>query len=230
MKKQSPVSHKFSEAEYEFGDINDYLVPLSKRDASSEERNNNPLCLFDLSSLNRIGFRGANIVQWLIDQHNLDVPEINRATLIEQELLIARLSQTEIMILQDVSDTSSSFSKVIDKTGTDALSDKYPGIYYLPRQDSHACFLLKGEQCAELLSKLCAVDLSIYKFANMSIVQTSMARTSVIIIRRDLTGIQGYIVLVDTSLAYYLWDCLLDAMQEFNGCVPGYNAIKSSIY
>lgn len=221
MLKQSPVFHKFSEAEYEFGEANGYRVPLIKRNAGKEERGNDCLWLCDMSSLNRVGFRGADIDQWLREQHEMDMPGINRAIVVEQGLLIVRLSQTEIMILEDMSDVDSDFSKVTDKTGTDALSDKHSEIYYLPRQDSHSCFMVSGKHCAELFAKLCAIDLRVGKFPNMSVAQTSLARANTIIIRRDLANTPGYFILTDSSLAEYLWDCLFDAMQEFDGKIIG---------
>ena len=99
------------------------------------------------------------------------------------------------------------------------ISDSHPEIYYLPRQDSHACFLVSGEESDELFAKLSAVDFCRKSFYDGQIAQTSMAHVSVIIIRHDLQGIPAYLVLVDTSSAEYLWDCLVDT-----SAIPGVNS------
>jgi sarcosine oxidase, subunit gamma len=225
MTKQSPVAHKHDENVYEFGELNGYRVPLSIHDKTKGEFQNNGLTLCDMSSLNRLGYRGALIDQWIMKNHQIELPDINQACLIERGLLLARLSQTEIMMLEDIGARESDFAKVIDNSKTNVLSSEFPETYLLPRQDSHACFLMMGDHCAELFSKLCAVDMSIDKFANMSMLQTSMARTSVIVIRNDRNDSPSYMILIDTSLAEYLWDCLLDAMDEFGGIVTTANML-----
>ena len=226
MTKQSPVAHKFDEDLYEFGEVNGYRVPLTKRDKTNTEIKNCGVMLCDVSSSRRAGYRGMSVEQWLMKQHQVQLPEINQAFAVDQNCLIVRLSETEIMILEGVADKECDFPGIIDNSNTDLTSEQHPEIYYLPRQDSHACFIVMGECCVELFSKLCAVDLNIDKFTNMDVVRTSMARASVIIIRQDRAGYPSYLILIDTSLAEYLWDCLLDAMQEFNGVVSEYNMIE----
>ena len=221
MKKQSPVMHKFPEVEYVLGEVNEYLAPLSKRIDIKDAQGKKELSLRDMSSLQRLGFRGTEIVNWLKENHGIDAPPVNQAILIQQDLLIIRLSQVEIFILQVMSNIENGFLKITDEIDIKTLSDRYPEIYYLPRQDSHACFLIHGDQCANMFSKLCAIELSIEKFSFMDVTQTSMAGISVIIVRHDIKDIPTYSLLVDSSLAEYLWECLLDAMDEYKGQVKG---------
>ena len=96
-----------------------------------------------------------------------------------------------------------------------------PAAYLLPRQDSHHCFMLLGQHCAPLFSKLCAVDLRYHKFQRMQVAQTVMARVGVIVIRRDIEQTPAFYVLTDSSLAEYMWDSILDALREFEGEVIG---------
>jgi sarcosine oxidase, subunit gamma len=223
--KQSPVAHKFSETEYEFGDINAYQVPLIKREEKGNKAENELVSLCDMSSLNRAGFRGADLVRWLDENHKMNAPEINHAIEVESGHIIARLSHTEIIVMQDILIKEDNNSTFISKLNSGFSIENETDIYCLPRQDSHAHFVLTGESCPELFSKICAVDLSKAKFLNMNVVQTSMARSNVIIIRRDLADIPSYNILIDTSFAEFLWDCLLDAMKEFNGSVVGCTSV-----
>ena len=57
------------------------------------------------------------------------------------------------------------------------------------------------------------------------IAQTFLARLGVIIIRYDLNALTNYLVLVESASAEYCWDCLVDAMQEFNGQIIGTSAL-----
>ena len=78
-----------------------------------------------------------------------------------------------------------------------------------------------------MFAKLCGVDLSPGKFDDLAIAQTSIARVSGIIIRDDRGEQLAYHLLCDCALAAYLWDCLVDAMIEFNGRLVGLAAIRS---
>ena len=82
-------------------------------------------------------------------------------------------------------------------------------------------FSLTGGNVPGMLAKLCAVDLRPQKFSNLSIVQTSIARVASIVIRNDLSKTSAYLLLTDSACAEYLWDCMIDAMQEFDGQIVG---------
>jgi sarcosine oxidase subunit gamma len=58
------------------------------------------------------------------------------------------------------------------------------------------------------------------------VAQTSVARVTAIIIRRDVESSLAFHVLADSASAYYLWDFLLDAMNEFGGVVCGAEAVQ----
>jgi sarcosine oxidase subunit gamma len=90
-----------------------------------------------------------------------------------------------------------------------------------PRRDSHAWFVVHGEDAARMFAKLCGVDLSPDRFAEGDVAQTSVARLSAIVIRNDIAGSLAFSVLADSASAEYLWDCLLDAMAEFSGGIAG---------
>ena len=78
-----------------------------------------------------------------------------------------------------------------------------------------------------MFAKLCAVDLRPAKFADLSIAQTSVARLSAIVIRDDRADSLAYHLLADSASAAYLWECLFDAMTEFDGRPVGLTAVRS---
>ena len=219
--KRSHIQHRFSAQNYPGAEHNAYDVALLLSNEEAEKPSIERLALCDLSSFNRAGFRGRNIAAWFEQEHNIVLPAVNQALLTEQGLLILSLSQTEVLLLEDIQSGTEGFTSILDKTGTESILNTHPEIYYLPRQTSHSCFIVSGVHCASLFSKLCGVDLRVEKFSNMSVAQTSLARASVIIMRRDIGETPGYLILMDSSLTEYLWDCLLDAMREFEGSIVG---------
>ena len=78
-----------------------------------------------------------------------------------------------------------------------------------------------------MFAKLCGVDLRPAKFPDLAIAQTSVAWLSAIVLRDDRGGTPAYHLLADSAAAAYLWDCLVDAMAEFDGRPAGLAAVRA---
>ncbi|WP_278348712.1 MULTISPECIES: sarcosine oxidase subunit gamma [Stutzerimonas] len=176
--------------------------------------------LVDLTNLARVGFRGTDAADYL--QHrNYRLPEApNRALAQLDGSLVARLSQTEYLLLGSLHDGG---SRIQAEENRWALGAK--ALYLLPRQDSHAWLLLSGEHASQVMAKLCGVDLRAESFAEGAVAQTSAARINVIVINAPIDGLPGYHILCDRSSVSYFWDVLLDAMSEFAGKPVGIEAL-----
>ncbi len=192
MNRLSPVAHKLPSA--------------------NDELKNKEQDLKDLSHQLRAGYRGPGFIDWLKDEEGMEIPGINQAAESNMGLLTLRLSQSEFMFLQTDDEGAPALNSLVDKVENLNNSTENPGVYKLPRQDSHACFQLSGNHCNDTLAKLCAVDLRNESFANDQIAQTSMAHVGVIIVRKDMDELPAYLILVDSSLAEYLWDCLVETI------------------
>ena len=80
---------------------------------------------------------------------------------------------------------------------------------------------LVGPAAAELLSRLCGLDLSPRRVADHSAHQTSVAKTTQLVIRSDLSeDLLSYILIGARSLGEYLWQSLLSAGDDL-GIQPG---------
>ncbi len=101
-----------------------------------------------------------------------------------------------------------------------------PRGYPVPRQDSHAWFLVAGAHAAAVFAKLCAVDLCPARFAVGRIAQTMLAEVSAIVVRDDRGGVPAYHLLANSAAAEYLWDCLIDARADFDGRPVGWSAVR----
>ena len=177
------------------------------------------LGLADLSPLDRAGIKGRGTFAWL-GEGGLPAPEANnRAARHEAGGLVARLADNEALLLRGLDGDADWISGLDLPQGRDA----YPA----PRRDSHAWFLVTGTDAAACLAKLCGVDLRAHKFADLAVAQTSLATISAIIIRDDRGRAPAYHLLADSASSPYLWDCLIDAMAEFDGGPVGLRALRA---
>lgn len=181
------------------------------------------LGVIDLSPLPRTGFKGRGAPGWLAAA-GVAIPDApNWATRQADGALVARLSAEEHLLLSDLA-TSSELPARLEAAWSMAGA---PGIYHLPRADSHCWLLVTGAQAPTMLAKLCAVDLRADKFADLQIAQTSVARITAIIIRDGDSIVPSFHLLIDSASAEYFWDCLLDACQEFGGRPVGIDAVRT---
>ena len=165
------------------------------------------LLLRDLSLARRDGVRGAGAREWLLSQgHTLpDAP--NQIVGSGESGFVMSLSHREFWLLQPVSESSSG------RPASDAVAS---GVWPLYCQHSHAWLQLAGESRAEVMAKLCGVDLSEVAFPLGSVAQTQAARVSVSIAAHQNENDQPvFSIFVDQSLARYLWEAMEDAMGEW---------------
>lgn len=176
--------------------------------------------LIDLTNISRVGFRGVEAAEYLTAQGFL-LPEAPNTLVTQSDgSVVARLSATEYMLLGGVADLGERLAQLENSW---VMSEQLN--YLLPRQDSHALFQITGAYLAPIMAKLCAVDLSQETFVTGQVVQSSVARVNAIIMNVSDEQTSKFNILCDRTMALYLWDVLVDAMQEFDGEVLGINAL-----
>ena len=176
--------------------------------------------LLDLTNLARVGFRGAAAAEYLAGR-GYQLPEApNRALTQADGSHVARLSQTEYLLLGSLRDAGSRIAGEEAAWQFGAAAN-----YLLPRQDSHAWLLLTGEHSAAVMAKLCGVDLRPAAFPVGAVAQTSAARINVIVVNLPEGELPCFHILCDRASASYFWDALLDAMAEFGGAPAGIDAL-----
>ena len=174
--------------------------------------------LLDLSVLPRAAYRGVNAAAHL-KAAGLPAPaQPNQASLSANGEWVLRLSQQEFWVLGAWEDKG---------VGVETLKrlQAPDGCLPLYCQDSHAWFTLTGAHLSETLAKICGVDLRAAAFGLGSIAQTSAARINVIVMHHQINELPCFSILCDSAAAQYLWECLLDAMDEFGGEAIGASAM-----
>ena len=217
--RRSQLSRRHIELGAEFERSGELLL-VKDYGSQTEATQAQILGLVDLSTLPRTGFKGAGAPDWAASQA-INLPQQpNTCTVQTDGSLVAKLSHQELLILSDLSGKSASIERL---NNTPVGSQTYS----LPRSDSHCWLAIIGSQAAEMFSKICAVDLRSHKFANGEIAQTSVAKANSSVIRNDLGSTHCFYILTDVSSAEFLWDCLLDAMAEYDGRPLGVAALRA---
>jgi sarcosine oxidase subunit gamma len=221
--RRSPVYRRLGALRARFAEAAGAAVAVAFGSEAGERDKAGRLGLCDLSPLPRTGFKGWASAAWLERQGLRIAPEHNRAYPQADGTLIARLSPGEFLVLSSPAGDTSSVQRLEAAWSMDGAD----GCYLVPRADSHAWFLVTGSQAAAMFAKICGIDLRPHRFADLTIAQTSVARLSAIVIRADLAGMPGYHLLADSASAEFLYDVLLDAMEEFGGGPVGLRALPS---
>ena len=223
-RQRSFLARKLSAAGASFGELAGSAVALDFGAAEAERAACQRLGLSDLSPLPRCGFKGAGTADWVSAQGARLPAAPNLAARQDGGELIARLAPEEVLVLSALDRDAPGLAAQLAEAWSGAPRSGYP----VPRQDSHAWLYVSGQDSDAMFAKICAVDLRAHKFADLSIAQTSVARLSAIVIRDDRAGRLGFHLLADSAAAPYLWDCLLDAMAEFDGRPVGLTALRAA--
>ncbi|RNJ41159.1 sarcosine oxidase [Mesorhizobium japonicum] len=171
----------------------------------------------DLSTLPRIGFKGNGTTKWLNSKVGAlpDVP--NKAIILSDGALIARLGKEEYLVLPEKDAISDVCGDLQASWNADDAKGELRIGYPLPRGDSHSWLYLEGSFIPQMMAKICGVDLRSGHFLPGEIAQTVVARISAVLIRGLNDGPYGLHMLTDFASADYLWDVLQDASAEFGG-------------
>ena len=84
-----------------------------------------------------------------------------------------------------------------------------------------------GPNSQELLSKLCGLDFHPSVFPNMAAKQSGFAKTTQLIIRRDIVGLAAFSIIGARSLGEYLWHTVIEAGCEWDIMLIGQSALNT---
>lgn len=156
------------------------------------------LLLGDLSSsTSKLGVKGPRAASFLESQGVQLPAEIYATAAYGVGGLVAKLAEQEF-ILETTAD-----DRVLDQL-ENGLSESPAGLLRVEHQE--ATFLLCGRRANEVMSQVCAIDMS--QVQPGTLVLTRAAVTSCAILREPWPEVLAYRIWVDASLAEYLWETL----------------------
>ncbi len=221
--RRSMIYRKLIDHGAMLAEIAEGVLPIRFRDGGDEATCARRMGLVELSTLARLGFKGKAVLSQMNARGVTLEFRPNRAFRQQDGSLAAVLAMTEVLLLSPLDGRGSDLSRLAG----DWSIDQADGSYLVPRQDSHFWFVVTGEHAASMFAKICAVDLRPKSFGDLTIAQTSVARSNAIVIRDDIGATLAYHLLGDSASAGYLWDCLMDAMTEFDGRPVGLEALQA---
>lgn len=158
----------------------------------------NLLLLGDLSSCTtKVGVKGPRAASFLESQGVQLPTELYATAAYGVEGLVAKLAEQEFILETTAKD------RVFDPL-ENGLSEAPAGLLRVEHQE--ATFLLCGRRANEVMSQVCAIDMS--QVHPGTLVLTRAAVTSCAILREPWPEVLAYRIWVDASLAEYLWETL----------------------
>ena len=220
--RRSFLYRELERAGASFEELNGCAIAMDYGNAEDEVVQARKLGICDLSALQRIGFKGWNMADWLGVQGAVITEESNIASPQADGTRIARLAPSEALVLGDYRGGG----KLIEKLNSAWSMDSAAGCFQVPRAETNFWLALIGADTPALLAKICAVDLRDQATPVYTVVQTNVARLNAIIIRGGTTEVPVFDLLSDIASAVYLWHALLDAMDQFDGKPVGLKALQ----
>ena len=181
------------------------------------------LAIVDLSPFPRLGFKGRGTVPAMQTRGLTLEPKANQAYRQADGSLCLVLAPSEIILLSNLTGDGTRLREMAQSWRLEDEERTYP----MPRQDSHAWFLITGELAPMMFAKICGIDLRLKSFPDLAITQTSVAKITGIITRSDLGLVPAFHVLADSASALYFSECLVDAAQEFGGGLAGLETVEA---
>lgn len=224
--RRSFLYRKLAGAGANYGAVAGAAVALDFGDPEGEAAAARRMGLADLSVLPHTGFKGAGVIDWLRGQGVEVSEQPNWAPTQAGGGLAVRQARAEVMILGDLSGDGGWPERLKAAWWAEPVPPRVPRGFPMPRDETHAWLAVTGAQAAAMFAKICGVDLRPQAFPQGRVAQTSIARLNGVILRDDRGGVPFFHLLADCAAAEYLWDCLLDAMAEFDGRPVGLTALR----
>jgi sarcosine oxidase subunit gamma len=158
------------------------------------------LAIADVSCFAKAGLKGPRAASWLAERGIPVPPRANTWT----GDLIARLGETEFFLEGDAA------GKVVETASQ--------GVYPVLRQDT--AIALAGRRVNEVLLETCSFNFAALD-TQETLVMTSMAGVPVLVIPQRREGLPLTRIWADPTFAPYLWQTLLEIVQELGGGPAG---------
>ncbi len=174
------------------------------------------VCMLAITNWCHLHVRGIGAEAVIAEALNVPQVTIGAVQSVSDEILI-RLRRDEFVLL--TTDLKMALERLGAKPATSLVTTT-------DITHGRAVICLCGPQAASVLPKLCALDFASTKFPDRSAAQTSLAKVRALIIRMDAGPLLAYYLVVDRSLADYVWEVVYDAGQEWDAIVLSQDSLE----
>ena len=175
------------------------------------------LGLCDVSGMSRHDLRGPDAESWLQSQ-GWEVPvALHESTLIPGKGRIIRLDHDEFLI-------EGSVLANVEPLSISSPSERVVNVFHFQRQD--ATFLLTGGRAIEVFAQTCGVNIS--KCESGRVIFSRIAGINASIFPDKIGTVPVYWISTGSDLGWYLWETLIEIVQELDGRIIGMTCLLSS--
>jgi len=111
---------------------------------------------------------------------------------------------------------SSFHAKVQEQLNLCMVEQSSPLIYVSDVTAVYAALLVAGPRSPQVLRKLVDIDVSDNVFPNLHCAQTGIHHVYTLVARHDLRSVPAYLLLIGREYGEWLWDCVVQAGNEFS--------------
>lgn len=205
----SPIHDELQRHDPRWSALADMPVALDFGDPAAEQALARSLALCDVSALPRMMVKGPNAEQFLRDRQIAIPGEIFGVLPLGSNGLIARTGDSEFFLEDDVS------GRVVPRLVLEVDAAR-PGLFPVLRQD--ASILLSGTRGVEVFLQTCGYD---FREPGPNLVMTRVAGVSASVLSRTIQGVGTFQLWVDGTYGPYLWETLMEIVQELGGGAAG---------
>ena len=188
--------------------VNEMRVPES----CGGEADRQAVLLSDLSCLVRTGLKGPGAAEWLDRQAVSVPPRANSWGPLPGGGMIARLAETEFLLEDPLG------GRLAVDVGH-ALGKGAKGVYPVARKD--VALFVWGTRLNDVLLETCSVNFAAVSAPHRELVLTSMIGVSVLAIPWPGDAAPACRIWADPSFGRYLWEALLEIVEEMGGGPAG---------
>ena len=197
--------------------VSQVYTTLEAELAAAQQR----VAVADVSSNGKIIVQGNQAHAFLTVVLDLPAVDINEGTLV-MDVGVYRL-RNDIFFISTLPGKEEIIKEIL--VAATQKSDQFITITDVTHGRSE--ILVIGPSSPELLSKLCGLDFHPSIFPDMVAKQSSFAKTSQLIIHRDIVGLVAFSIIGARSLGEYLWSTIIEAGREWDITLLGQSALNT---
>jgi len=139
-------------------------------------------------------------------------------------LFSCRLAPLHMLITSDPSAREFVMARLRDLCGGGSDLSRLPAVYLTDVSSVYTQFLLAGPRSRDILRKLTSLNVSDRSLPDLACGQSSLAHVRAIVVRKDISGVSAYHLLVSREYGESVWDSVLHAGEEFKISLFGLQA------
>ncbi|MCA8933582.1 MAG: hypothetical protein KDA49_13995 [Rhodospirillaceae bacterium] len=169
------------------------------------------LAIADLSPIERLGFRGPQVVQWLNELGFAVEPSATQAYRHPDHHLVVTVGEGELLVLPPLDPVA----RAIWDTASLPVDERM--CRPTPRRDGSLWFRVTGRRAPQVIAALAGIDAAPALFPDLAVTPIEVMRHRGLLVRDDLGGVLAYHILFIRASASFLWTVVSNRIADMGG-------------